>query len=227
MKICSICDFYRFLEDYCQKPYKMIFRGVRSSKYKLIPSIGRIQRKGQNVDVEEEKLSLKIFKHRSYPFTKEFHHDNLELLSIAQHHGMPTRLLDWTKNPLVSVYFAVENPLDEAKLKLSEYSAVYVYKTTRLAKLDSTFDPFRVQHVERFVPKHWNARITSQGGSFTVHPEPHKAWKPKKLEIVKIHHCIRNPIKKILDKLGVNAGTIYPGLDGIAQHVKWLRSDNH
>jgi hypothetical protein len=227
MEIHSIKDFYEFLEKYSEIPDNVIFRGMKSSEYKLIPSIGRIKRKGKDVDVKEERKALKIFKHRSYPFTKDYQNDNLELLSIGQHHGMPTRLLDWTKNPLASVYFAVEFPMSESDLKSSEFSAIYVHTPNGRANLDSTFDPFTIETVERFIPKHWDARIISQGGLFTIHPNPYEPWEPDNLEIIKIHHSVRKQIKKTLNRLGVNAGTIYPDLDGVAQHLKWLRSDNH
>ncbi|MDO6438690.1 FRG domain-containing protein [Cyclobacterium sp. 1_MG-2023] len=227
MEIHSIKDFYFFLEKYSESSNNLIFRGVKSSEYKLTPSIGRLKRKGENITIREEKKALKIFKHRSYPFTKDYQDDNIELLSIGQHHGLPTRLLDWTKNLLASVYFAVEHPFSDFDIKSSEFSAIYIHKPKGLANLDSTFDPFEIEEVKRFIPKHWDARIISQGGLFTVHPNPYEPWNPENLEIVKIHYSIRKQIKTNLNRLGINAGTIYPDLEGICQHMKWLRSDNH
>lgn len=227
MDINTIQDFYKFLEEYSESSDNVIFRGVKSSSFKLVPSIGRLKRKNKILDIEEEKKMLKIFKHRSYPFTKDYQNDDIELLSIAQHHGLPTRLLDWTKNPLASIYFAVEHPFSKEDLSLSEYSAIFVYKPKKLARLDNSFDPFSINEVKRYIPKHWDNRIISQGGLFTVHPEPHKSWEPNNLEVIKIHYQVRKQIKKTLNRLGFNAGTIYPDLDGISQHIRWLRSDSH
>ena len=109
--ISNISDFLKFIEDYTGEGSNYIFRGHKLETYKLIPSIGRMMNKiGEESSTDDEELMLKIFKHRTYPFTKEFHdNSNLELLTIAQHHGLPKRLLDWTKNILIAVYFAVED----------------------------------------------------------------------------------------------------------------------
>ena len=80
-----------------------------------------------------------------------------EWLAIARHHGLPTRLLDWTRNPLVAAYFAVEKQHDGD-------SVVYAYHNERMIETDRYPDPFDRKKVGKFVPTHVTRRITAQVG---------------------------------------------------------------
>lgn len=228
MKIKHHNDFFTFLSKYSTSDNSYIFRGVRLKEYKLVPSIGRLKTKeGKKYTVKDEKLMLDLFRNKAYQFIKEYKDDDLELLSIAQHHGLPTRLLDWTRNPLMGAYFAVEERMsDEEKLQ-SEYSCIYAFKKTKKVKLNSTFDPFKIDIVKRFVPKHWDKRIIAQSGLFLIYPKPSTPWEHKDLEKILIHHSIRKEIKSILNNLGVNKSTVYPDIDGISAHIKWLKSNEY
>lgn len=228
MKINTINDFYDFLKTHTETDKNVIYRGVKRDDFDLIPSVGRLRKKdGNKLSVDDEKKLLKVFKHRAFQFIKEYKDDDLELLSIAQHHGLPTRLLDWTKNPLAALYFAVEEKFDKSDLKETEYSCVYIHSPKQKAKLDSTFNPFEITFVKRFIPKHWDLRIIGQNGLFTVHNNPNDSWTPNGLKRILIHHSIRKDIKITLNRFGINPSTIYPDLDGIARHVKWLNSNEH
>jgi hypothetical protein len=230
MEIKTTEDFYEFIKREIDADdfWNRMYRGVsNSSKFKLIPSIGRLKTaKGRRFSVDDEKAILKSFKNKAYLDIKDYNFNKLELLSFGRHHGLPTRLLDWTQNPLVALYFAVERQFTDDERKQEELSScVYIHKAKKQIEPGKPFDPFTINRVRYYVPKYLDNRLIAQKGLFTVHNDPYTPWKPKELEIVLIHKDIREKIKILINKLGVNASTVYPGVDGIAKHVEWGHSD--
>lgn len=134
IKISKMEEVFRYLDQYTRDYF---FRGVTNATHKLVPRIGRhpsFNKLNKVKEVEEDLL--RRFKRRARPFLPESAKDEWEFLALAQHHGLPTRLLDWSRNPLVALYFAVQkNKNDDC--------AVYVLKRDKYITAPININPFK------------------------------------------------------------------------------------
>jgi hypothetical protein len=214
----SVEDLLGVAQKYAKKV--VIFRGVTSSSHELLPKVGR-RRKGRKIlQPKDERYILTLFKQRAISLLPIAPKNNWEWLAIAQHHGLPTRLLDWTRNPLVAAYFAVKDKHDGD-------SAIYVYECKPRLSMTKYPNPFDVPRVAKIVPNHMTLRITVQSGLFTIHPKPDEAFTHPAITKYIIPAKHRKMIKRTLDKLGINEASMFPGLDGIATHIDCERTDEH
>jgi FRG domain len=189
-----------------------IYRGVKRASYKLVPKVGR-----QKYSLAIEKQILDVFKYRSVSFLEKEPKNDWEWLAIGQHHGLPTRLLDWTQNPLVAAYFAVEGEdVDD--------SAVYIMSGEWLVDTNRDKSPFRIRHVGVFLPHNITPRITAQTGYFTIHHRPKEPLRGKRLSKLIIPKKLRDEFRHKLNNYGIHRATLFPDLDGLARYVEWLKT---
>ncbi|MEZ9449370.1 FRG domain-containing protein, partial [Vibrio splendidus] len=200
-----------------------VYRGIKDSEFKLEPSIMRLGYSDENELIKAEKRLFKAFKQQALPHLEYTPKNDWEWLALAQHHGLPTRLLDWSKNPLIALYFAIEE-------ETNSDSAIYVLIDRKdpvdIEKYDSPLDLKPHNDVRRYIPDNLTPRIIAQNGLFTAHTNLMAAYKSKQMIKFIIPNALRSDLKKQLSIYGINRFSIYPGLDGLSNHLKWLESKN-
>lgn len=83
------------------------FRGMTNAAYGLNTSLMRLEHPIDKVARIESRL-LDSFRKYAHSFFDD-KYSNWHWLSLAQHHGLPTRLLDWSYSPFVALHFATDN----------------------------------------------------------------------------------------------------------------------
>jgi type I restriction enzyme M protein len=191
-----------------------IYRGVKRASYRLIPSVGRHPKPGVVAAYERELLFL--FKQYARPHLEQRPGDEWEWLALGQHHGLPTRLLDWTRNQLVALFFAVEDALDDN-------GAVYMFAEENMVNTQETTDPFTAGPVGKYMPAVITPRIGAQGGVFTFHADPTVAFEGPNVRKAIVPSGLKPDLQKRLCRYGVDRERLFPGLDGIAAHFAWMK----
>ncbi len=215
----------RTKEDAAKNRADLLFRG-QMRDWALLPKIGRpeIRLKNQSI-AAGERLVFDEFKRTSVPFQSRAVND-WDLLALAQHHGLPTRLLDWTYSALAALWFTVREPLPDRK----QDGVVWVLAAPledyrNVDEGESPFDNSRRTRVLR--PRQVSPRIVAQSGVFTVHKLLDKGFIPlnknkdytAKLTKIIVPARKFERIRKQLEMSGVHAALLLPDLDGLCEFL--------
>jgi len=148
-----------------------------------------------------------------------------DYMAIAQHYGLPTRLLDWTKRSYVAAYFAASDAL---KFKDNKYLAIWC------------FDPRGVREFPDLnifpVPAGVNRNIAAQSGLFSlIKGEDYRKPLNKYIEDKNVTDCLVKLILPVSEApfiigfcrmYGVTGSTLFPDMSGAARStIDWINAE--
>jgi len=211
MRIKSVQDFHEMVESYSH--IHRIFRGEKSTTNTLLPKVGRAIKHAHTSAQDSSQLieqsCFNEFKRRAKPYITQNIQNDWEWLALAQHHGLPTRLLDWTENPLIALYFATWG-------KLGDDSLIYVLDQNAFPKSTDYHSPFNITDITIHHPHHTTNRIANQAGLFTTHLNISDPFEHESLHKWIIDGSCIIELRSMMRGYGVDPALVFPGLDGIA-----------
>lgn len=220
MKIIDVknfIEFHKIVEKHSSSNF--VFRGQQNFDWELIPKIGRPEFSKNVPSYFKEEFIIRSWLRYSGHLLQNNPVDEWDELTLGQHHGLATRLLDWTKNPLVALYFATFD------LNENNDSAVFILDFQNSVLPTKEYRPFdkdiNVSGV--FYPKGLSARVINQRGVFTISHNPklslEKILSHFTFTKLRIQGKAKKYILRNLEQYGINEFSIYQDLDNLSNYL--------
>ena len=223
------------------------FRGQRDAEWPLLSSLSRHLKDfvpDKTCWRERESRAIRIFRRKAHNYVSDLRilDDDVRCLALMQHHGAPTRLLDFTKSPYVAAFFALENATGSAAVFALNTPILWHAAPDGFPKLThDEIDPRKHGNFEAYFasndhelvwtgePKEMDRRLLAQSGTFVV---PGVIDKPVE-EILKRYASTSPIIRKLvfpapkvreecmrsLYRMNITNATLFPDLDGLAKSI--------
>ena len=223
------------------------FRGSTILSRKLVPTLGR-----HPYTLPQERPLINAFKQNAVQFVSHPPQSQWEWLFLARHHGVPTRLLDWTESPLLGLYFATHSLESPGKNDDRDGALWLLLPVALNEEANITFPDGRTlpifeeddDHLRNYLPTTLSSenksrlppaaaiaarhsrRMQAQHSVFTItHREPtpiEEVGARKHIGRYIIPASAKLHIRRQLNVLKINRLTVFPDLDNVARLVKGL-----
>lgn len=224
IEVKDIQEFLNLSHTFLNEDDEIWYRGQANIDRNLIPSFLRLS----NHNELAEKDLFDIFVQNSSTLI-ETPSNPLDWMFIMQHYGIPTRLLDWTENPLVALYFAVEKYWNDKDgvlwllkpKKLNQpvlgYATIPMYDNPNVTEHMKGQSQYPKTPVAILATRN-NSRIQIQEGVFTIHLNNDQNIEQGNTDCllkIKIPSDTKKNIYEQLKKLGINKFRLFPELSNI------------
>lgn len=229
----TILEFKSFFS--AQQIYYRGQKNGRKEGWDLLPSFYRERKQNPKIpfytDKKEEINAIYKFVEKNYDYFKEIDFSDLiSIINILQHYGFPTRVLDVTQNPLVALYFALEQVENDDENHPVIY-LLYAEKVNAAYMVNNELHDFYNENIEDkkrlYSPilvngSYLSDRIRSQKGDFILfYDETDIAKIPSfSVEEIAIEKSKVDNLKEELELIGISESTIYPSLSAETKKIK-------
>ena len=213
------------------------FRGHSCGEtWELVPHVHR-----KSLKYNEQQLLLQFQLKAPSRYNKcPPNEDQASWTSLAQHYGLPTRLLDWTSSPLIAAYFST------LKTEEKESAKIWMLDPGKMNSIITGKEPcvytFRAEECNHMITAGWHnngreefeylasvpdeidLRLILQQSSFTIHKDENPLDNHKNandfLRKITIPYEAKENIRKELNLLGFRQSTLFPDLENLATCLK-------
>jgi FRG domain len=223
------------------------FRGQSDANWKLLSTLSRYL---MNFNVhkdawpQQESRILRIFRRKAHLFLQHIpdEDDSFQWLALMQHHGAPTRLLDFTWSPYVAAFFALERATANAAVWALFPPWLYNKRTRTLRPsqrveaheigpwVKGNYEKYFLPNEQRSViigePHRMNQRIIAQSGTFVIPgvlDTPLDELAPGRAitKFILVTSKLRKEALAELYKMNISHATLFPDIDGLARSLAY------